>query len=79
MRVSRISRFSFAMIEETEIVADIIGKLCFQACAKNVPSVARGGVVSAFQNYSRRDVAKNEMAVPIAEVEVRRANFRIDH
>ena len=65
-------------IEETEIVADIVGKDRLQPCPDNRPMGVRGHILGLDQ-HGGRHVAENEMTVAIAPVEMPRADFRTDH
>ena len=75
--VTIITAFGVHPVEEAEIVADIIGKLRLEPRAQYVP-IPGGCHAFLFDKDGGGDIAKNEMTVPIAPVQMTRTDFRID-
>ena len=64
-------------VQEAEVVADIVREHGLQAGSKNVP--APGRIVRPLDDHRRGDVAEDEVAVTITEVEVARGDLGIHH
>src|SRR5690554_292054 len=66
-------------VEETGIVTNGVGKTCYQTRAKDLETRFGSRQASTFEHHSSTGIAKNKVAITIPEVEVRRADLRIDH
>jgi|SRR5690625_389513 len=73
------SRRCFRAVKKAEIIANVVRKLRLQARAKNFEGLGRGESVFAFDDDRRTGIAKDEVAVAVAEIKVGRADFRADH
>uniref|UniRef100_A0A0N5A623 Porin n=1 Tax=Parastrongyloides trichosuri TaxID=131310 RepID=A0A0N5A623_PARTI len=65
-------------VQKAEIVADVVREAGLQLRAQNVPA-ARPGLILGLDDDGRGDVAEDEVAVAILEVQVRRADFWVHH
>ena len=69
--------FRRGAVQEAEVVADIVGELGLQPCAQDVP--AARGLRRVLDNHGGGDVAEDEVAVAVAEIQVAGADLGIDH
>ena len=65
-------------VQEAEVVADVVGELRLQPRAQDLPAAAWPASASSTIT-AVADVAEDEVAVAVAEVQVARADLRIDH
>ena len=66
-------------VQEAEVVADVVGVLGHQLAGHQLPGVGHLAIGLPLQQHGGTGVAEDEVTVPIAEVEVTRADLRIDH
>ena len=66
------------MIEKAEIITDIIRKLRDEFGADNFPVICRRDIY-IFDEKRCRDVSEYKMSVTVFKVQMRSANFRINH
>ena len=66
-------------VQEAEIVADVVGEAGFQLGVQDFPAVRALGGVGPFHDDGGAGIAKDEVAVAVAPVQVARGNFRIQH
>ncbi len=66
-------------VQKAEVVADVVGVLGHQLACHQLPGVGHLAISFPLQQHGGTGVAEDEVAVPIAEVEVPRADLRIDH
>ncbi len=66
-------------IQKAEVVADVVGVLGHQLAGHQLPGVGHLAIGLPLQQHGGTGIAEDKVAVPIAEVEVARADLRIDH
>ena len=71
--------FGFGTIEKAEVVANIVRELGLELGAEHIEALPRLDIVAVLDECCGADIAEDEMAVAITKVQVRRADFRIDH
>src|SRR5215469_10203963 len=65
--------FGRGAVQEAEIVADVVGEFGLELARDDLPAVRAMRGVGALDDEGGRDVAEDEMAVAIAEIEMARA------
>ena len=66
-------------VEEAEVVADVVGELGQQLGANDLELVLGHRILGTLDNHRRAGIAKDEMAVAVAEVHMPGADLRVDH
>ena len=69
--------FGRAVIKEAKIIADIIREFRHQLGANNFPMLSGGNLIGLDQER-RGDIPEDEMGVTVFEIQMRRADFRVD-
>mgnify|MGYP000084151766 CR=1 FL=1 len=69
----------FGAVHEAEVVADVVRELGLQAGAEHFEAVLAGRGFERLDEQCGRGVAKDEMAVSVAEVQMPGADLRTDH
>src|SRR5690606_6165813 len=66
-------------VQKTEIIPDVVGELGLQAGTENLETLPWFGVLLTLNQDGGAGITKDEVAVPVPEVQVARTDFRTDH